>query len=158
METTCSYELEDHLPDIERLIKGHTWRLAKAGKIQRDDRDDFAQDLLLHIVKAWPQLVQTDFEPLGFAQLVIRQKTSNELRQRKVQYELQKKASVRTTTTHDDLTPELANEAIASLSNEDQEFVQSLLVHGQTSTAERLGIDRPALLRRMRAIQRQLLE
>ena len=62
-----SFELKDYLPAIEHIIRQHTWRLVRYGRIQTSDRDDFGQDLLLQVVKAWPQLVQTDFEPLGFA-------------------------------------------------------------------------------------------
>jgi DNA-directed RNA polymerase specialized sigma24 family protein len=157
METTYSFELEDHLSAIERLINQQTWQLVKAGRIQSADREDFGQDLMLQVVKAWPQLAQTDFEPIGFARLVVRQKTINLLRRPRCQ-EQQVAGTEELAVMTNSASALDAHDTMAAFSDEDQALVQSLMDVGYSKTARSLGIDRNALMRRVRVIRKQIRE
>lgn len=66
---TSLQEIEPHLAAIQQLAHHKAWQLVKSKRITRDEEDDIAQELLMHVFVDWPRLANTDFTPIGFARL-----------------------------------------------------------------------------------------
>ena len=152
-------DLDTHIERIEQLVRSKVGRLRRGGYIANSDREDVSQELLMHVIAQWPELDESKFTPLGYAKLVIDQKTSNVLR---------KLYSMRETGNrqHAAITKAIADQvsapvessdlALADLAPEDLELAQRVVEFGSKQAAKQLGLTEAEFKRKRTAIVRQI--
>lgn len=160
-----THQLEDYITVVERIAASQVRRLIQHGRIEIDEREDFIQDLLVHVVRQWPLLASTSFTPIGFAKLIIRQKTSNELRKRRTVKATMSRTngdlSALPTNQADDLLTAIASNdqlsaAIDQLSPEERTLVEMIRSGQEELAIHQLGINKRQLNARRRRIAERL--
>ena len=152
-------DLDKYIERIELLVRSKVGQLRRDGYITNSERDDVSQELLLHVIAQWPELDESKFTPLGYAKLVIDQKTSNVLRKLYSMREIGNRQ-------HGPITEAIANQVsgpaesstltLTDLTPEEFELAERVAELGPKRAAKQLGLTQAEFKRKRMAIVRQI--